>query len=47
MKIKFTRNKNGTFVVVSRDFLKLNNLKERNALIEYILREYKHKKENI
>jgi hypothetical protein len=47
MKIKFKKNKNGTFIVVSRDFVKLNDLQERNQLIEYILANYKHKKENI
>jgi hypothetical protein len=47
MKIRFQKNKNGTFIVVSRDFVKLNSLQERNMLIEYILANYKHKKENI
>jgi hypothetical protein len=47
MKIKFQKNKNGTFIIVSRDYLKLYNLQERNMLIDYILANYKHKKENI
>jgi hypothetical protein len=47
MKIKFQKNKNGTFIILSRDFIKLNNLQDRSLLIEYILRNYKHKKENI
>lgn len=47
MKIRFQKNKNGTFIIMSRDFIKLNNLQDRSLLIEYILRNYKHKKENI
>jgi hypothetical protein len=47
MKIKFQKNKNGSFIILSRDFVKLNNLQDRSLLIEYILRNYKHKKENI
>jgi hypothetical protein len=47
MKIKFQKNKNGSFIIVSRDYLKLYNLQDRSLLIEYILRNYKHKKENI
>lgn len=47
MKIKFKRNKNGSFYIMSRTFDKLNNLQDKNKLIEYILVNYKNKKENI
>lgn len=47
MKIKIYKNKNGTYFIKSRDYEKLNNLQDKNALVRYILEVYKNKKENI
>lgn len=47
IKISFYRNPNGTFFILSRDYEKLNNLQDRNKLIEWILVNYKDKERNI
>lgn len=47
IKISFYRNPNGTFFITSRDYEKLYNLQDKDKLIQWILENYKHKKENI
>jgi len=47
IKISFYRNPNGSFFILSRDYEKLNNLQDRNKLIEWILVNYKDKERNI